>query len=264
MKFKILIIGIIFNVFLSNSFSQEINGEFKTTDQISEAVEGDVFEGVLRFWPIENADLKQFNSLEKSTLFNAYYLTKILELGTSSNNSDVVELKGLFIVKSFKVEAEQVVKYNLNIIRVSRPTLMVKELKNKNKVYNILNQSSVDSNPFLFLIFTLFILALLIVTIVKRKKGENFFFSFRNNAKNTERKLIKHYDEVFRTANKREDFEKIYQDRINWLPLLKVRTGSHDDFFKTLNLIQFKKDWDNENFIEVRSAFDLIRRSFEE
>lgn len=78
------------------------------------------------------------------------------------------------------------------------------------------------------------------------------------------KKARKHYDEMFRSADKRSDFEQIYKEKEKWLPLLAVKALAHLEFLKTLNQHQFKKDWHNDEYADVRASFDIIKRSFEQ
>ena len=60
----------------------------------------------------------------------------------------------------------------------------------------------------------------------------------------------------------REDFEEIYILRKEWLKLIKEQAPAYQDFFKTLNQYQYKKEWGSEELREVSDSFDVIRWSF--
>ena len=116
-------------------WGQVINSEFKPTHELSQVKEGDLIEITLKFWPIENADLAQFRKLEKSIFFNAFYLAQVISLDLSPNNADVVELKGLFVVKSAKPQTLYVIKYNDAPIEMRIEGLKIQELKEKSQNY---------------------------------------------------------------------------------------------------------------------------------
>lgn len=63
-------------------------------------------------------------------------------------------------------------------------------------------------------------------------------------------------------SNSREDFEMIYLKKDDWLKFVNEMTPSHDNFFKTLNAYQFKKNWERDELEEVKISFDNIRSSF--
>lgn len=255
LAFLILAIALFFN---SDSFAQTINSEFKPVQEIAQIKEGDLVEATLRFWPIENADLSQFKKLEKSVLFNAFYMAQVMSLGVSPNNADVVEMRALFIVKSAKPQSLFVFKYNEAPIEMRISDVKIQELKEKSQNYIILNQS-LNSSYFLTMIVVI-VAIVLIVGIFKRKAIIAFVKGLKPD---DSKKMKKHYDEIFRTANKREDFELIYKEKEMWLRILENRAPAHSEFFKVLNQYQYKKDWSNEDYSEVRSTFDVIRRSFE-
>jgi hypothetical protein len=251
----------IFSVFLllGAAFGAEaIQGEFLPSSSIAKLKEGDLIEATLRFWPIENADLSQFKKLDKALLFNSFYLAEISSLAPSQNNADVVELKGIFIVKTAKVQPIFAFKYNDSLIELKIGDVKVQELKDESKDFYILDQS-LDASR-IWMIIAGIVALLIILGVVKRKSVKNFLSKLRPDEI---KKSKKKYDALFRIADKREDFELIYKDKEKWLPLLAEKTPAHMEFLAILNQHQFKKEWGNEEFADVRSSFEIIRRSFE-
>ncbi len=238
--------------------AQTINSSFKFSQEVSQIKEGDLIEGTLTFWPIENPDLTQFKKLEKSVIFNALYVAQILSLEPSLNNADVIELKALFIVKTSKPQNVFIFKYNEIPIEIKLEGVQIEELKNKIQDYYILNQSV---NGSYFMIILVCILGVLVsIAVYKRKYLLELLIKLKPDA---DKKARKRYDSLFRSANHRDDFELLYTEKEAWLKLLEIKTPSHNEFFKILNQYQYKKDWSNEDYNEVRTAFDVIRRSFE-
>lgn len=237
---------------------QVIKSEFKPTQEMSQVKEGDLVEITLKFWPIENADLSQFRKLEKNIFFNAFYLAQIISLELSPNNADVVELRGLFVVKSAKPQTLYVIKYNETPIEMRIEGLKIQELKEKSQNYIVLDQSV--NSSYIIIVVAVILGLILIGVIVKRKHLKDLFLGFKPDSG---KKAKKRYDELFRAANKREDFEHIYKEKDLWLKLLETQAPAHNEFFKVINQYQFKKDWSNEDNTIVLAAFDTIRRSFE-
>lgn len=255
---KVLSGLIIYIVMISFAFAQTIQGEFIPSQGMGQLKEGDLLEATIRVWPIENADLTQFRKLEKTLLFNALYLAQVTSLGVSHNNADVVELKGLFIIKTAKTQPIFTFKYNDSVIELNSGSLVISELQGKNSDFFILNQSL--NKSILWMIVLGAFIVLLILAVIKRKAIEEFIVGLRPGSIKKSRKK---YDEIFRRAARREDFEAIYKDKDTWMKLLIERAPAHFEFLKTLNQHQFKKDWGSAEIEEVKSSFDIIRRSFE-
>lgn len=253
---SVLIISII--LMSSSVFAQTIQSEFIPSQAMGQIKEGDLLEATIRVWPIENADLTQFKKLEKTVLFNALYLAQITSLGVSQNNADVVELKGLFIVKSSKLEPIFQIKYNDAVIDLRSGAMSITPLNNKSQDLYVLDQSL--NKSMIWMIALGVLIVLLVVAIIKRKDIKEFLIGLKPDSV---KKARKKYDETFRRAAKREDFEAIYKEKDIWMKLLAERAPAHFEFLKTLNQHQFKKDWGNAEIEEVKSSFDIIRRSFE-
>ncbi len=253
------LLSIIFLLFFSTLvFSEEIKGELIIEPNQSVLKEGDLIEGLIRFWPLENADLKQIRLLEKTVLFQSLYLASIDSLEPSENNADVVELKGKFFVKNAKPSNIDFLKYNDIKIPINIKSIEIKDLPNKQEKFYIAEQ---DVGKTYWVWIQLALLAIVVFLLILFKDRIKIFFN-----KITKKPIFKRrkfYDDMFRKANSRKDFEEIYSLKRDWQSLLESESPAYRDFFQVLNGHQFKKDWTNEEMIEVRTAFDNIRRSFE-
>lgn len=250
----------LFTLFIlsAQSFAAAIQSEFLPTQSMGGIKEGDLFEATLRFWPIENADLGQFKKLEKAVLFNSFYLAQISSLEISANNADVVELKAVFVVKSAKFQPLYAFKYNDSLIEMRTDDIKIEASQDQSQDFYIQDQKVSASS--LWMIICGIIILFIVTGLIKREQIKNYLLKIRPDAK---KKAIKKYDEAFRKANKREEFERIYEEKNVWLDLLETKSPAHLEFLKVLNQYQYKKEWSNEDYSEVRAAFDVIRRSFE-
>jgi len=249
---------ITFLMMMSTVFAQTIQSEFIPSQAMTHIKEGDLLEATIRVWPIENADLAQFKKLEKTVLFNALYMAQITGLGVSQNNADVVELKALFIVKSAKAQSLFSFKYNDSLIELHSGALAITELGDQSQDFYILNQSL--NKSMIWMIALGIVICLIVGAIIKRKAIKDYFVGLKPGSLKKSRKK---YDELFRRADKREDYESLYKDRDVWMGLLLEKAPAHFEFLKTLNQYQYKKDWGSSDYEEVKSSFDIIRRSFE-
>ena len=77
MKFLSTLMLIFITIYSSGSHAQTINIVFKLSKELAHIKEGDLIEGTLTFWPVENVDLSQFNKLEKTVIFNAFYMQHV-------------------------------------------------------------------------------------------------------------------------------------------------------------------------------------------
>lgn len=254
---KIVILFIFFMISQS-CFSQEIQATFELRSNDEYLKEGDLVEGVLRVWPIENAELAEFETLMLKDFFNTYKLVQIDSLALSENNQDVVELRGTFFIKNVQPSMEMKILYKLKEVIVSIKNKKILELKNKQDKFTILEQS-VNPNNLLWPILIVIFLVLVVVFVFKNKIILKIK-EIRNFEKN---KKKKYYDSLFRAANSRKDYEDLYQIKSEWIKCLENVSPAHIEFFKVINSHQFKKHWDNEDVSEVSAAFELIRRSFE-
>ena len=253
------LITIFLFMLMKTSFAVEaIKGEFIPSVPMAELKEGDLFEATLRFWPIDNADLNEFKKLDKVSLFNAFYLAQINNLGSSANNADVVELKGIFIVQSAQTQPIYSFNYKNSLVELHVSDGKIKALANRNKDFFILDQS-VNGSGLWKIILCLIFLAV-IGLYWKRENLKALFLKLRPSAL---KKAKEHYNVLFKSAREREDFETIYKNKNEWIFLLQEKTPAHIEFFKVINLHQFKRDWSDEDHKEVKDSFDVIRGSFE-
>ena len=234
---RVLSILIIYLTVMLNTVSaQGVQGEFIPLETTAHVKEGDFFEAIIRVWPIENADMSQFKKLEKTLFFNALFLAQITSVEVSQNNADVVELKGIFIVTSSKVQPLSTFNYNDSLIELKPGGLKVVELQDKTQDFYIMDQSLNKSIVWLILLGIL--IGLIILVIIKRKVIKDYLVSLRPGSL---KKSQKKYDDLFRRADKRDDYENLYKEKDIWMELLNVKAPAHFEFLKTLNQHQFKK-----------------------
>ena len=241
-----------------NSAFAELKGQFVFSGEVSSLKEGDIVEGVLKVWPLENADPTEFAKLQSLKIFSALQLIQIQSIAPSVNNADVIEMKGAYVVHAAKKLTPFEFNYKGQVAQVDSPFVKIIPLENKAGDYFIVDQALNLSRQQFYLIGAI-VLLLLLISFAKRKKFIALLERFRLDPR---AQLIRFYDNKFQRVTTRKDFEEIYAKKEEWLPLLKERTVAYDEFFNVMNRHQYKPTWGNEELREVKSIFDNIRGSF--
>lgn len=218
--------------------------------------EGDIVEAILRIWPVEQPNEAQFRKLEGQTLFQSLMLFKINSIGTSENNADVTEIKATFIVRGQKLSTGQTIEVGSELVPVQWKGPAIQSLSDKGQNFVILNQSTVASMFWIIVGVIVLVTAAIIFTFRKR-----LLELFKRTAHKNELTPA-YFNQLFTAASSREDFERIYSLKQHWVPLLKIQTPAHNDFFKVLNQHQYKKHWGSDELNETKTSFEMIRRSF--
>ena len=256
MKLLILIFSLL--ILTSSALAQEIQAELNIISAPPTLKEGDVVEGVLKVWPLENANLDEFKKLENTTLGNLFFITEVMGVEASPNNSEVSEAKVLIIIKKTDNNSRQPLVLREKSINLNLPSIAFTAGDKKVTDYYVLDQGVIYSNLGLIII-SLFILLLVLILFFKRKSLLIFVKKFKQDALSNYKKAI---ELKFTTATKREDFEEIYATRKEWLSLIKEVNPRYDDFFSTMEKHQYKKSWGSDELLEVKNSFEFIRRSF--
>lgn len=243
---------------LSVCLASEIQAEFSLPAGSSTLKEGDLVDGVLKVWPIESADLNEFNKLQNMTFFNSLSLIQIHSIEPSANNADLIEVKGLFLVKKSKDQSVTQINYKGQNISVQAPGLNITPLEKRAGDYFILDQSLSYSNLQKILL-SLLAAALLFLGFWKRENLKSVIKKFKQDPTAV---AIKNFNKKFLMATKREEFEEIYALRKDWLKLIKEQAPAYQEFFKVMDQHQYKKNWGAEEVSEVQNSFDVIRGSF--
>lgn len=252
---KIFIVKIIFFTFIAtNVFC--MNSELIILPKGAEVNTGEFVSVVFRIWPVENANTEELKKIEGQTLFGGLYVNEIQSLAPSENNADVFEIKALGVITGEIPSSKLFFNYLGQEIPVKYQSLNIKLTENKTKDFYVLDQGvDLKFKPWLTILLAIMFLSGVVFFFRKKLLGV-----FEQKKTDDPRKAFKN---LFISAKNREDFEKIYSEKENWLPLLTIKTQAHADFFNTINQYQYKMNWSHAEQIEVETSFDQIRRSFE-
>jgi hypothetical protein len=255
---KIFSFVIVYLLLSANAFSEDLKAELSLVSPSAVLKEGDIVEGILKVWPLESADLNEFDKLESLTLGNSLFVSEVENVEKSANNSDVVEVKLLFVVKRTAENSLQSLTYKEHVVNIQMPSIQIAPSDKDPEDYYVLDQGTIYSNLGKILIGLISILGILII-FFKRNAILKFLSKFQNDPVAEAKKKLDHQ---FGEALKREDYEKIYAQRNIWLNYIKENTSDFDIFFKKMEEHQYKKTWRLEELEEVRTSFSAISRSF--
>ncbi len=251
----ILFLGLYF-LFSSIAWSSSLEAEFEIDNKIKTLKEGDVVSATLRVWPIEDVDFAEFKKLQSTNLFDSFYLADVESIAPSINNSDVIELKGSFLVMGKINPSKLSINYHDQLVHVRFKEVLINQLDKKSNEFLVEDQD-VDHN---YATVSIIVLVLIIFSLLyfKREKIKQLF----KKKEKVDEKVT--FARLFLLAKSREDFETLYLQKEKWIKLLKEVTPAHHDFFKVLNEHQYKKEWSTAIKNEVEESFEQIRRSFNE
>jgi hypothetical protein len=255
---KIFFSIIVYLLLIASAFSEDLKAELNLISPPAILKEGDIIEGILKVWPLENPDFNEFSKLESLTLGNSLFVSDIVNVEKSENNSDVIEVKLLFIVKRTAENNLQPLTYKEHVVNIQMPSLQVAPSDKDPEDYYVLDQGTMYSNLGKIIIGLISIMVLLVL-FFKRKVIQKFISKFKNDPIADAKKKL---DQQFSEALKREDYEKIYAQRNVWLSYIKELTPGYNNFFKIMEEHQYKNTWKMEELEEVRNSFGAISRSF--
>lgn len=252
---KIIFIFLLFTSF--NLKAVELKGEFILNETINSFKEGDVISAMIRLWPLEEeSSQKQIKELEGRVFFNSLKLLHIDDIRTSENNAEVVEVFGTFVASSAVVNPQGHLRFNDQNIQLTLKNVDVSELKEKSEVYFIEEQSILKNVNYKMFLTPLAVLIVLIF-LFKNKIQQYYWKLTKRDLKNK----IARYSKMLSSAKSRADFEEIYRLREDLKQTLTQKNG-FDSFLRSLDKIQFKRDWSESDLASIQSEFSRVKWSF--
>jgi hypothetical protein len=237
---------------VNSSRGQDLKSEVHLVPELKEYHEGDIVELDLKIWPIENADLDEFKKIEGTSLYSALEIEQVNSVANSENNADVVEIKATAIITNFPDITQSFINYKNTKIKILSPEYKIISIQEKKEDFYILDQSSIGNKKNIALILSIVAIAIALFFIIKkvmRPKDPKF-------------EIRKSFQNIFNNANERKDFENIYASRSDWVIYALAETQHHKDFFRSMELHQYKKEWSSEELTEIKNSFEHIKRSF--
>lgn len=240
----------------------EVQGYFEPMSGKEEIIkQGDFFKGVIRLWPFPNAEIEEFQSLEGEQFLRLFTLVEVEKFGYSSNNPDVLEVEGTFVLENiFKPGEFYIWEYRDLNIPIDIRNIIPKEHIIKDDKFIIFNQEAEGRRKDLgFVLISLAIFSGLLI-----------FEYFRFKKRKAKQELVdqqfqqqvNYWKKIFTDAEERKDFEDIYKYQNQWMKIIGVKTPPMLDFFRAVKTHQYKRDWASTEQEEIKSSFEQIRGIF--
>ena len=248
----------IFVLFLSVSIAYaEMQARLTHDDKEDRAlIPGQLFEAVLRIWPHpSDADIQKYYDLKGHFLADYFYVVTVNRVEFSANNADVLEIFLTLILKEDWALASFLVwNYQGQRLPLTVRKFVVHKHVAAPQDFMILDQKLEQPFPWQYswwLVGVLVFAALLLWRHKKYSRGPK-----------TEKQMRQYWRDLFLQVSQRSEYEKIGSERGQWLRLLPVQTPGVLNFLKVLEEHQYRREWNDEIYLEVKNSFDEIKEIF--
>lgn len=252
---------IILTVFITTSASaldlNKVKSELLVDTNQTSLKEGDIFQARIQIWPVDDQD--QQITVQKGTYIDdSLYVADIVSNKRSENNSDVVQIDLLLVLVKVSKKEKFTIKLNVGEVTVDnrvagtpteikQPTLIMYEQKSEGfalggGVWTLILILAAVACIGLYKLYAMF---------MKKKRKEKEIKKFKT-----------YWSDKFVGANERSDFEVVYGRKREWLRLIKLQTPPVVEFFRVMETVQYKKEWNEEDRENVKERFDDIRGIF--
>ncbi|EQC47016.1 hypothetical protein M899_0120 [Bacteriovorax sp. BSW11_IV] len=230
------------------SFANESIGKLTFENNLVKV--GESNKAKLEIYPITKMVFEDLKTLENKTFLEFFKVAKVESLKQNENNPEVwtIDLE-LISLKEFSVYAPHIWSWKaINIpVEMTNDLRILNNFQNEKKII-VLESKSVEKKNYTWVI-VLSVLALAIfVAIVISVKSRNARLIAQNKWK-----------EIFNNINSREDYERVYSLRKEWLTKVPEDVPCVQEFFTVMNSCQYKKEWSDIESHQVQNAFDELK-----
>ncbi len=250
MNFKNIII-ILISLYVSTSFALE--GEIVPSGNKSlQLEEGSTFDGIIRMWPFDQKQsLDIFSELKEGKISENIFLVQKYDVARSSNNSDVVEISGLFaIIKAFKPNTKIKIKLNDFVVNTDVRKITTVATAPPPQEFEFVSQPDIEkANVDKVLIYISPVILIVLILIA-------FLYKKAKAIKKRKEEIKKTKDKISIASN-RSDLEELSK----MIPQYKkiINLNEEEKFQSFLEEIQYKPNWSQE---ELEKAIELKERLF--
>ena len=247
-------------MFLSNAWSDDgaISGKIISLTGKRELVfEGDIFEAKILIWPFINQFEYHKEALKSFNLESCIKLLKINKMDFSKNNSDLLEIFGLFVLIKKPLTSSLIWKNKDLAIDFKMDTFAFNQTQGRLNEHIVLSQRK-DGKVHVNYIITGLVISLSLLgigyVILRRKKQKKVLNL------NDEKKF---YMDNFDHLDTREKIEQIYQEKRKWEKYI-YNLDVYNEYLNCINQIQYKKNWTSHDLDVAVNTTKKLKESFVE
>jgi len=219
--------------------------------------EGDIFEAKILIWPFLNQFEDHKEALKSFNLEECIKLLKINKIGFSENNSDLLEIIGLFVLIKKPITSSLFWKSRDLTINFKLDTFIFNQTEGRLSEHIVLSQRD-DAKVYVNYIISVSVILLSLLgisyVILRKKKQKKMLNS-------TDEKQF--YINVFDQLDTREKIEQIYQEKRKWEKYI-YNLEVYNEYLRCINQIQYKKNWTSHDLDLAVNTTKKLKDSFME
>lgn len=213
------------------------------------------------FYPVGEKTIREVEPIINVGRFlGNFFVFEITEKGFSPNNQDVFVAKGRLVMADLPRKNQIFsVKFEGNPIEVEIRSKEPKELKMEGKEIIFV------SLPFLYRMTWM---EKLIYAILAVCAFSSLMYGLRKlilsmKKKKERKKLRQRILESFSNAQTRDDYERIYRQRQEWIDFLGGKNPETVTFLKNIEDVQYKREWTEEEAQAIKEKSQEVLRTIE-
>lgn len=214
-----------------------------------------------QFYPVGEKTIDELEAIVPLGRFiNHFYIFDIKEKGFSPNNHDVFVVSGrLVLVDVFRKNQMLPFKFNDKELYVEVRSGKPIALKSETQEIMYMSLPPISKLSFWEKVFYS-ILAFLILSALIAGGRKLFFIQRQKNAK--KRKKANLLD-AFSNAQTRDDYERLYRQREDWIALLGGKNPEAVTLLKDIEEVQYKKEWSESELEQIREKTQQVQKTIE-
>jgi len=257
MKLVYFIVPIFFLYF--SSLHAELNCQLEVPSKEVLAL-GMPVELQIVFWPKEEFSIDSFRQSNRdgAELVSSFYINQTYSVKPSVNNEQAVVISLEVVpIKAFDTKILPMYSDGINSCLLKLENVTFSTEKIKPQIVILAQPSDPLPGKTKNILYSFISILVLFLIVALAYLGRRFFIKKRASQRLQLRKDF--FRHLFKNAKSREEFEKLYVLRDEWLKLLPAENSDIYGFFTILNKIQYQKSWSEQELEQCEEAFGKIR-----